>query len=141
MHTTSTPYGLDEKLPNEERGILHIEGAEYWAFYDLEYVSSIIKMLNKDRRLYDTDTAHARLINGPYGVYARDASHNHYERLTTHDNYESGFQIQGVSENNTVVYLDSYRNRDPRKNGESADGFACKEGSGTGNMLRNARRK
>lgn len=82
---------------------------------------------------------HFRLINGPYGVYARDASHNYYELLTTHDNYESGFQLQGASSNNTVVYLDSYRNRDPRKNGESADGFACKEGSGEGNVLRNAR--
>ena len=38
-----------------------------------------------------------------------------------------------------MLYLDSYRNRDPRKNGESADGFACKEGSGEGNVLRNAR--
>ena len=38
-----------------------------------------------------------------------------------------------------MVNLDSYRNRDPRKNGESADGFACKEGSGEGNVLRNAR--
>lgn len=37
------------------------------------------------------------------------------------------------------MYLDSYRNRDPRKNGESADGFAVKEGSGTGNVLRGAR--
>jgi hypothetical protein len=80
-----------------------------------------------------------RLINGPYGVYARDASHNYYELLSTHDNYESGFQLQGASSNNTVIYLDSYRNRDPRKNGESADGFACKEGSGEGNSLRNAR--
>lgn len=35
--------------------------------------------------------------------------------------------------------LDSYRNRDPRKNGESADGFACKDGKGEGNVLRNAR--
>jgi hypothetical protein len=79
------------------------------------------------------------LINGPYGIYARDASHNHYESITTHDNYETGFQLQGSSSNNTVIYLDSYRNRDPRKNGESADGFACKEGSGDGNTLRNAR--
>ncbi|KAF7542113.1 hypothetical protein G7054_g30 [Neopestalotiopsis clavispora] len=110
-----TPYGLDESLPNDERGILHIEGANYWKFYNLE------------------------LINGPYGVYARDASHNYYELLSTHDNYESGFQLQGASEYNTVIYLDSYRNRDPRKNGESADGFACKEGSGEGNVLRNAR--
>lgn len=110
-----TPYGLDESLPNGERGILHIEDANYWQFYSLE------------------------LINGPYGIYARDASHNYYEKLSTHDNYESGFQLQGASENNTVVYLDSYLNRDPRKNGESADGFALKEGSGEGNVLRNAR--
>ena len=80
-----------------------------------------------------------RLINGPYGIYARDASHNYYEGLSTHDNYETGFQLQGTSSNNTVVNLDSYRNRDPRKNGESADGFACKEGEGEGNVLRNAR--
>ncbi|KAF1971434.1 pectin lyase-like protein [Bimuria novae-zelandiae CBS 107.79] len=110
-----TPYGLDVSLPNGERGIFHIEKANYWKFYNLE------------------------LINGPYGIYARDASNNYYERLTTHDNYETGFQLQGASSNNTVIYLDSYRNRDPRKNGESADGFACKEGTGEGNVLRNAR--
>ncbi|KAI0540026.1 family 9 polysaccharide lyase [Xylaria digitata] len=110
-----TPYGLDESLPNGERGILHIEGGNYWAFYNLE------------------------LINGPYGIYSRDSSHNYYERISTHDNYESGFQIQGAASNNTVIYLDSYLNRDPRKNGESADGFACKEGSGEGNVLRNSR--
>ncbi|KFZ08547.1 hypothetical protein V502_09289 [Pseudogymnoascus sp. VKM F-4520 (FW-2644)] len=110
-----TPYGLDESLPNGERGILHIEKGNYWKFYNLE------------------------LINGPYGVYSRDSSHNYYELLSTHDNYESGFQMQGTASNNTVIYLDSYRNRDPRKNGESADGFALKEGSGEGNVLRNAR--
>ncbi|KAH9860389.1 hypothetical protein J1614_011720, partial [Plenodomus biglobosus] len=110
-----TPYGLDESLPNKERGILHIEKGNYWKFYNLE------------------------LINGPYGIYARDASHNHYELIITHDNYETGFQLEGASSNNTVLYLDSYRNRDPRKNGESADGFACKSGSGEGNVLRNAR--
>ncbi|KAL3482176.1 hypothetical protein BJX99DRAFT_243166 [Aspergillus californicus] len=95
---TGTPADLDASLANSDRGILHIEDAEYWEFYDLE------------------------LINGPYGVYARDASNNHYERLVTRDNYETGFQIQGESANNVVLYLDSYGNRDPRKNGESADG-------------------
>ncbi|KAI0596140.1 pectin lyase fold/virulence factor [Biscogniauxia sp. FL1348] len=110
-----TPYGVGEALPDGERGILHIVGANYWSFYNLE------------------------LINGPYGIYSRDSSHNYYERLSTHDNYESGFQMQGTSENNTIVYLDSYMNRDPRKNGESADGFALKEGEGEGNVLRNAR--
>ncbi|KAI3342672.1 family 9 polysaccharide lyase [Ustulina deusta] len=110
-----TPYGLDESLPNDERGILHIEDGNYWYFYGLE------------------------LINGPYGIYSRDSSHNYYERISTHDNYESGFQIQGDASNNTVIYLDSYLNRDPRKNGESADGFACKEGEGEGNSIRNSR--
>jgi len=33
----------------------------------------------------------------------------------------------------------SYNNRDPRKNGESADGLAIKEGDGTGNIVRGAR--
>lgn len=80
-----------------------------------------------------------RMINGPYGIYARDASHNYYNGLSTHDNYETGFQLEGASANNTVLNLDSYRNRDPRKNGESADGFACKSGEGAGNVLRNAR--
>lgn len=68
-----------------------------------------------------------------------DSSNNRYERLITRDNYETGFQIQGTSSNNLVLYLDSYGNRDPRKNGESADGFGCKEGSGTGNIIRGAR--
>lgn len=112
---------------------MHIQDAEYWEFYDLE------------------------LINGPYGVYARDSSNNHYERIITRENYETGrqriyyyclkavliyytgFQLEGASSNNSVYYLDSYLNRDPRKNGESADGFACKEGSGEGNVLRGAR--
>ena len=31
-----TPYGVGESLPNDERGILHIEGANYWKFYKLE---------------------------------------------------------------------------------------------------------
>ncbi|TKX21886.1 hypothetical protein C1H76_5778 [Elsinoe australis] len=110
-----TPYALDASLPNGERGILHVEKANFWKISGLE------------------------LINGPYGVYARDANSNVFERLSTHDNYESGFQLQGASSNNTVIYLDSYRNRDPRKNGESADGFACKEGKGEGNSLRNSR--
>ena len=110
-----TPMAVDEALPNANRGIFHIQDAEYWRFYNLE------------------------VKNGPYGIYARNASNNYYERIVTHDNYESGFQLEGASSNNLVLYLDSYRNRDPRKNGESADGFACKEGSGEGNVLRGAR--
>ncbi|CAM1509780.1 Fc.00g001150.m01.CDS01 [Cosmosporella sp. VM-42] len=110
-----TPAAVGASLGNSDRGILHIEGANYWKFYALT------------------------LINGPYGVYHRDASNNYYERIVTHDNYETGFQMQGSCSNNQIFYLDSYMNRDPRKNGESADGFACKEGEGNGNVLIGAR--
>lgn len=65
-----TPAEVGGSLDNEDRGILHIQDAEYWEFYDLE------------------------LINGPYGVYARDASNNHYERIITRDNYETGMRRQ-----------------------------------------------
>lgn len=58
----------------------------------------------------------SRLKNGPYGIYNHDASNNYFERLITHDNYETGFQLEGASANNVVLYLDSYANRDPRKN-------------------------
>ncbi|KAF6816358.1 pectate lyase [Colletotrichum sojae] len=110
-----TPAALNAALANGDRGVLHIEKANYWKFYKLT------------------------IINGPYGVYLRDGNNNYFERIVTHDNYETGFQMQGALNNNQVVFLDSYRNRDPRKNGESADGFACKEGSGTGNILKGAR--
>ncbi|KAB5595986.1 hypothetical protein CTheo_503 [Ceratobasidium theobromae] len=109
-----TPAELGGSIPNADRGILHISGS-YWRFIGLE------------------------LINGPYGVFSRDASNNYYERLITRDNYETGFQIQGAASNNIVVNLDSYGNRDPRKNGESADGIGIKEGSGTGNVIRGSR--
>lgn len=36
--TIRTPYGVGESLPNKERGIFHIQNANYWAFYNLEYV-------------------------------------------------------------------------------------------------------
>lgn len=65
--------------------------------------------------------------------------HNLFDRLVTRDNYESGLHIQGASSSNQVINLDSYGNRDPRKNGESADGLAIKEGSGMGNLVRGAR--
>ncbi|CUA66863.1 hypothetical protein RSOLAG22IIIB_00312 [Rhizoctonia solani] len=109
-----TPAPVGGSIPEKSRGILHIEGS-YWRLIGLE------------------------LVNGPYGVYAHDASNNHYERLVAHDNYETGIQIQGSASNNLVLNVDSYGNRDPRKNGESADGIGIKEGSGTGNIIRGSR--
>jgi len=37
------------------------------------------------------------------------------------------------------LMLRRWNNRDPRKNGESADGLAIKEGSGEGNIVRGLR--
>ncbi|GAB1739942.1 hypothetical protein NU219Hw_g4872t1 [Hortaea werneckii] len=79
------------------------------------------------------------LINGPYGIYASDSSNNIFQQLVTRQNCETGFQLQGSSANNQILYLDSYGNRDPRKNGESADGLGIKEGSGSGNLVKGAR--
>ncbi|WP_433920087.1 right-handed parallel beta-helix repeat-containing protein [Streptomyces canus] len=112
LAASHTPVG--GSIPRAERGAIHQE-ASYWRISDLE------------------------IVNGPYGVYCDGCNGNVFARLKTHDNYESGFQLQGASSDNQILNLDSYGNRDPRKNGESADGLAVKEGSGTGNVVRGAR--
>ncbi|MDQ1050366.1 right-handed parallel beta-helix repeat-containing protein [Streptomyces sp. V4I2] len=112
LPASHTPVGGSIARP--DRGAIHQE-ASYWRISDLE------------------------IVNGPYGVYCDGCNGNVFARLKTHDNYESGFQLQGASSNNQILNLDSYANRDPRKNGESADGLAIKEGTGTGNVVRGAR--
>ena len=109
-----TPAPVGGSIPRPERGAIHIEG-DYWRLIGLE------------------------IINGPYGIFGLDTSFNVFERLVTRNNYESGLHLQGASGNNQIVNLDSFGNRDPRNNGESADGLAIKEGSGTGNVVRGAR--
>ncbi|RIV40643.1 right-handed parallel beta-helix repeat-containing protein [Micromonospora radicis] len=109
-----TPAPVGGSIPRAERGAIHIEG-DWWRLIGLE------------------------IINGPYGVFGLDVNNGVFERLVTRDNYESGFHLQGSSSNNQIINLDAYGNRDPRKNGESADGLAIKEGSGSGNVVRGAR--
>ena len=109
-----TPAPVGGSIPRAERGAIHIEG-EFWRLTGLE------------------------IIHGPYAIFGLDTSGNVFDRLVTRDNYESGLHLQGASSNNQIVNLDSYGNRDPRNNGESADGLAIKEGSGGGNVVRGAR--
>ncbi|WP_083929658.1 right-handed parallel beta-helix repeat-containing protein [Catelliglobosispora koreensis] len=109
-----TPGAVDSTIPRPERGAIHIEG-DWWRIIGLE------------------------IIHGPYGIFGLDTNNNIFDRLITRDNYESGLHIVLSSSNNQIINLDSYGNRDPRKNGESADGIAIKEGSGTGNVVRGAR--
>jgi hypothetical protein len=109
-----TPGAVGSTIPREQRGAIHMT-ADYWKIVGLE------------------------IAHGPYAIYCDGCNNNTFERLVTRDNYESGFQLQGSSANNLILNLDSYGNRDPRKNGESADGVAIKQGSGTGNVIRGAR--
>jgi hypothetical protein len=109
-----TPGDVGSTIPRPQRGAIHIEG-DFWRLTGLE------------------------IIHGPYGVFGLDSSNNIYDRLVTRDNYESGFHLFLTSNNNQILNLDSHGNRDPRGNGESADGLAIKEGSGTGNVVRGAR--
>ncbi|MEU4836445.1 right-handed parallel beta-helix repeat-containing protein, partial [Streptosporangium sp. NPDC023615] len=109
-----TPGAVGSSIPRPERGAVHIEG-DWWRLSGLE------------------------IIHGPYGVFGLDVNNTVFDRLVTRDNYESGLHLQGASGNNQIVGLDAYGNRDPRKNGESADGLAIKEGSGSGNVVRGAR--
>ncbi|MEV4275025.1 right-handed parallel beta-helix repeat-containing protein [Actinoplanes xinjiangensis] len=109
-----TPGAVGSTIPAAQRGAIHME-ASYWRLVGLE------------------------IIHGPYGVYCANCNNNTFERLITRDNYETGFQLQNSSAGNLILNLDSYGNRDPRKNGESADGLGIKEGSGGGNVVRGAR--
>ena len=109
-----TPGAVGSTIPSAQRGAIHMS-ASYW-------------------RISGLDIEH-----GPYAIYCDTCSDNVFDRLVTHDNYESGFQLQGTSAGNVIQNLDSYGNHDPRKNGESADGLAIKQGSGAGNVVRGAR--
>lgn len=107
----NTPAPVGAKIPDKERGVLHVEFAQYWNFQRLTFA------------------------HGPYGVYVKDSSNLRFNQIVTRDNYESGFHMQGALSNNVISYLDSYGNRDPRNNGENADGIAIKEGKGEGNII------
>ncbi|OLN81901.1 Pectate lyase L 3 [Colletotrichum chlorophyti] len=106
-----TPAPVGASVPNRNRGVLHVERVQYWNFARLTFT------------------------HGAYGVYVRDSSNLRFNQIVTRDNYESGFHMQGALSNNVISYLDSYGNRDPRNNGENADGLAIKEGKGEGNII------
>lgn len=112
LPASHTPVG--GSIPREERGAIHMEAA-HWRIANLE------------------------IIRGPYGIYCDGCDDNEFLNLTTRDNYETGFQLQGVSRRNLIENLDSFGNHDPRKNGESADGLGVKEGTGEGNRVVGAR--
>ena len=135
----STPYGPDQSPPNKERGILHIEKIQPLEILQPRVRQPSISIMIHPNRSATRLNNPRRLTNGPYGIYARDALHNTYSRLTTHSNYETGFQSKGSSANkHRPVPRLPRQPRPAQKTAKSADGFACKGGSGEGNVLRNA---
>nr|XP_036574264.1 secreted pectate lyase [Colletotrichum truncatum]XP_036587699.1 secreted pectate lyase [Colletotrichum truncatum]KAF6780668.1 secreted pectate lyase [Colletotrichum truncatum]KAF6798641.1 secreted pectate lyase [Colletotrichum truncatum] len=106
-----TPAPLGGKVAGVNRGVLHVEYTRFWHFSRLIFT------------------------HGAYGVYVKDSSNLRFNQITTRDNYESGFHMQGNLSNNVIAYLDSHGNRDPRNSGENADGLGIKEGRGEGNII------
>lgn len=78
------------------------------------------------------------LRNSPAGgltVLGSESVGNTLERLTIHDNKNSGLNIFGGATGMLVLNCDSYRNFDPQNNGQDADGFAAKFGIGPGTIF------
>jgi hypothetical protein len=65
--------------------------------------------------------------------------HNIIERCITHENQDSGIQLNAPASENLVLNCDSYRNVDRPTHGENADGFAAKFEIGPGNIFRGCR--
>ena len=64
---------------------------------------------------------------------------NVLEALSIYENEDSGVNLLSGASQTLVLNCDSYRNFDPRNNGENADGFAAKFDVGPGNVFRNCR--
>ena len=77
---------MNGALANADRGIFHIQNANYWKFYNLEFVDLFLPW-SAEKLMRN------RFINGPYGVYNRDASNNYFEKIITRNNYETGNSI------------------------------------------------
>ncbi len=78
-------------------------------------------------------------VNNP-GIYIYNKSGCIINSCNAYGNKNTGIQIQGSSAvNNTIQYCQGYNNVDTASNGENADGFACKFGTGTGNVFKNCK--
>jgi hypothetical protein len=73
--------------------------------------------------------------NGGVIVRGTRAHHNMLEKLITFANSFSGILITDDAAYNIVLNCDSYRNFDPQKNGEDAQGFKISFYAGKGNVL------
>jgi parallel beta-helix repeat protein len=78
-------------------------------------------------------------VNNP-GIYIYGRSGCVINSCNAYGNKNTGIQIQGSGAvNNTVQYCQGYNNVDTATSGENADGFACKFGTGSGNVFKNCK--
>ncbi len=77
---------------------------------------------------------------GSNGICISSSGNNILEGCSAHDNGLEGVKLTGTNaHDNLILNCDSYRNYDAANNGENADGFAAKTGTGTGNVFRGCR--
>jgi hypothetical protein len=76
------------------------------------------------------------LVQGTQGLIENVLTHNCAD---TGIQISSGGEFTGSGTNNTIKNCDSHSNNDSQCNGENADGFAIKEGTGTGNVFSGCR--
>lgn len=81
------------------------------------------------------------MINSSRSAYVGfSVSNSIFENLNLHDNDNSGLNLQGEgTENDLILGGDFYRNYDPFRKGQDADGINFKNGSGKGNVIRGVR--
>ena len=80
------------------------------------------------------DVRHA----GNYGIFIT-GSHNTLERCVSTENRNTGTHLGPPASYNLIVNCESFRNFDPKTQGENADGFAAKHEVGPGNVFRACR--
>lgn len=71
---------------------------------------------------------------GYQGIYIQ-GKYNTIVNCAFYDNRNTGMEINKGGSYNTVINCDSFRNYDPKKKGQSADGFAPKQEQGPGNKF------
>jgi hypothetical protein len=76
------------------------------------------------------------LVQGTQGLIENVLT---YECADTGIQISSGGEYMGTGTNNTVTNCDSHSNNDTQCQGENADGFAIKEGTGAGNVFTGCR--
>ena len=150
-------YYLDQTVRIERASGTKAQPTKLWAYPGEEPILDGSQFSVFDPDAVDNDilrlrAAHwhlkgIRMRNSPSGgilVTGDESIGNILERLTIHDNRDTGLTLYDGVAQTLILNCDSYRNFDPQTNGENADGFGAKSNSsdtfvGQGNVFRGCR--